>query len=81
MNLRTRKILDRSFSAVGISAIVIMGLALLIVIVPIVKNGVGAIFFTSTIEHRKLQLNEFGKGDRVEIKRDIEKAESFRKTV
>ncbi len=46
MNLGTRKILDNSFTAVGMGSIVVMALALLVVLTPIVYNGVGAVFFT-----------------------------------
>ena len=53
MNIGTRKILDRSFTALGIGSIVVMAIALLIVLVPIVSNGFGAICFTGTVEHRK----------------------------
>ena len=43
MNIGTRKILDRSFTALGIGSIVVMAIALLIVLVPILTNGIGAI--------------------------------------
>ena len=56
MNIGTRKILDRSFTALGIGSIVVMAIALLIVLVPIVSNGIGAICFTGTVEHRKMLL-------------------------
>ena len=38
MNIGTRKILDRSFTALGIGSIVVMAIALLIVLVPIISN-------------------------------------------
>ncbi|MEE9904771.1 phosphate ABC transporter permease PstA [Chlorobium sp.] len=79
MNLGTRKILDRSFSAVGIGSIAVMGIALLIVIVPIVHNGLGAVFFTETIEHRNMLYNEFGKGDKAELDKENAAAEAYRK--
>lgn len=44
MNLGTRKILDRSFTSIGFGSIIVMALALLFVLVPIVINGVGAVF-------------------------------------
>jgi len=63
MNLGTRKLLDHSFSALGFGSIVIMGLALLVVLTPIVSKGIGALVFQGTIEHRKILLNEFQRGD------------------
>ncbi|NTW69700.1 MAG: phosphate ABC transporter, permease protein PstA, partial [Chlorobiaceae bacterium] len=59
MNLGTRKLLDRSFTSVGIGSIVMMALALMVVLVPIVSNGLGAVFFTGTVEHRKMLQSEF----------------------
>ena len=50
MNIGTRKILDRSFTALGIGSIVVMAIALLIVLVPIISNGIGAICFTPRIQ-------------------------------
>ena len=43
MNIGTRKILDRSFTALGFGSIAVMAMALLIVLVPIISNGIGAI--------------------------------------
>ncbi len=79
MNLGTRKLLDRSFTALGIGSIVIMGLMLLVVLVPIVTNGVTANIFQGTIEHRKLLFNEFRRGDQAELQRQIATSDAARK--
>ncbi len=81
MDLGTRKILDRSFTAVGITSIVLMALALLIVVVPIVRGGLGALYFTGTVEHRKIQYEEFGEGDGRRLTREIEETEKARAPV
>lgn len=81
MNLGTRKILDRSFTALGIGSIVIMGLMLLAVLVPIVTNGFGALVFQGTVEHRKMLFNEFHRGDSVAVRSEIAKSEASRKVV
>ncbi len=78
MDLGTRKILDRSFTAVGITSIMLMAMALLVVIVPIFSGGIGAIFFKGTIEHRKLQYNEFGNGDLAVIREQTAEADQYR---
>lgn len=70
MNLGTRKLLDRSFTALGIGSIVIMGLALFVVLAPIVSKGVGALVFRETIEHRKLLFTEFHRGDARELEKE-----------
>ena len=63
MELRTRKLLDRSFSGLGISAIMLMAFALLLILTPIIWKGAQAYFFTGTIEHRKVMYDHFGRGN------------------
>ncbi len=81
MNLGTRKLLDRSFTALGFGSIVIMGLALLVVLTPIVSKGIGAVVFKGTVEHRKLLLNEFHRGDAAEINKEIASSNEYRQKV
>jgi phosphate transport system permease protein len=78
MNLGTRKLLDRSFTALGIGSIVIMAMTLLIVLVPIVSNGFGALVFRGTIEHRKLLYNEFHRGDHEDLQKEIAQSDRYR---
>ncbi|MEI6640349.1 MAG: phosphate ABC transporter, permease protein PstA, partial [Chlorobium sp.] len=78
MNIGTRKILDRSFTAVGIGSIVVMALALMIIVVPIVSNGIGAILFTGTIEHRKMLRNEFQRGNVQNLASEVASSERYR---
>jgi phosphate transport system permease protein len=81
MNIGTRKILDRSFTALGIGSIVVMAIALLIVLVPIITNGIGAVFFTGTVEHRKMLLNEFKRGNTDKLAEEIASSDRYRTTV
>ncbi|MBO8092191.1 MAG: phosphate ABC transporter permease PstA [Prosthecochloris sp.] len=81
MNLGTRKILDRSFTAVGLTSIVLMALALLVVLVPIISGGIKALFFEATIEHRVLMYNEFGRGDAAELQEEQDRASAARQPV
>jgi phosphate transport system permease protein len=78
MNLGTRKLLDRSFTALGIGSIIVMGLALLVVLVPIVSKGVGALVFRETIEHRKLLHAEFQRGDASRLQEELTLSDSYR---
>ena len=81
MELQTRKMLDRSFSVIGIIAIVLMAISLLILLGPIFVKGMGALVFRSTIEHRELMLDKFGRGDRAEIEAEMSAATQARKPV
>ena len=64
MRLQTRKILDRAFAGSGVLAIGLMAAALLILLAPMLIRGAGAIFFTGTVEHRRLMLEKFERGNR-----------------
>ncbi len=79
MNLGTRKLLDRSFTALGVGSIVIMGMMLLVVLMPILSNGITANVFRGTIEHRKLLYNEFRRGDHAELQRQIAESDAARR--
>lgn len=81
MRLQTRKILDRSFTASGVLAIVLMSAALLLLLVPMFTRGAGAVFFTGTVEHRRLMLEKFERGDRDRIEAEIAAARAAREPV
>jgi len=81
MRLETRKMLDHSFTASGVLAIVLMTSALLILLAPMFARGVGAIFFTGTVEHRRLMMEKFDRGSRQEIQDEIASARIARAPV
>ena len=63
MRRSTRNILDRAFTAAGVCAVALMTLFLLLVIVPILAKGATAFLFSGTIEHRRMMLGEFDRGN------------------
>ena len=71
MRLQTRRILDRSFTGSGLLAILLMASALLILLAPMFARGLGALFFTGTIEHRRVLLEQFDRGDRERIEAEL----------
>ncbi len=81
MRLETRKILDRAFSASGVLAIALMAAALLLLLTPIFMRGAGAVFFTGTVEHRRLMLEKFERGDRGRIEAEVASARIAREPV
>jgi phosphate transport system permease protein len=81
MRLETRKILDRSFTASGVLAIVLMTSALVILLAPMFIRGSGAIFFTATVEHRRLMMEKFERGNRATIEAEIASARAAREPV
>ncbi|MEI6787986.1 MAG: phosphate ABC transporter permease PstA [bacterium] len=81
MRLETRKMLDRSFTASGVLAIVLMTSALFILLAPMFVRGIGAIFFTGTVEHRRLMMEKFERGDRSAIEAEIASVKVAREPV
>jgi phosphate transport system permease protein len=81
MRLETRKILDRSFTASGVLAIVLMTSALVILLAPMFIRGSGAIFFTATVEHRRLMMEKFERGNRATIEAEIASTRAAREPV
>lgn len=81
MRLQTRKILDRSFTGSGLLAIALMSAALLILLVPMFARGLGAIFFTATVEHRRVMMERFDRGDRLELSAETRAAREARAPV
>lgn len=67
MRLSTRKLLDKSFSSLGLISIVLMALSLVVILAPIVVRGAGAFVFTATVEHRRFMHERFERGERSEI--------------
>ncbi len=78
MRLKTRKIINKLFSGIGITSVLIMTAFLLILLTPITYKGLGAIFFSGTIEFRTLNFYEFGHGNKEKIEKQLEKAKAAR---
>ena len=81
MLLETRKMLDRSFTASGVLAIVLMTAALVILLAPMFARGIGAIFFTGTVEHRRLMMEKFERGSRPAVEAELASARAAREPV
>ncbi|MBN1884382.1 MAG: phosphate ABC transporter permease PstA [Candidatus Krumholzibacteriota bacterium] len=78
MDLGSRKLLDRSFSAVGILSILLMTASLVVLLWPILLRGAGAFVFRATVEHRELMLEKFDRGDPETIALETAAAEAAR---
>lgn len=67
MHEQTRKIFDRSFTGLSVFSVFLVGAALLVLLAPIVVRGLRAFVFRGTIEHRRVMLEQFGRGAAEEI--------------
>jgi phosphate transport system permease protein len=81
MRLATRKLLDRSFSGLGIFSILLMAASLVVILAPIFIRGSQAFVFRATIEHRRIVLDLFGRGDRSAIDAEWNQALDARRPV
>ncbi|MFO7769306.1 MAG: phosphate ABC transporter permease PstA [bacterium] len=67
MERSTRKILNRSFSGLGVVSVLLLALSLIVILAPMMIRGAKAYFFRATTEHREMILDVFERGDREEI--------------
>jgi phosphate transport system permease protein len=81
MELGTRKMLDKSFSTVGIMAIILMAVSIVVLLGPIFMKGMGAFIFRGTVEYRRLMLDKFNRGDRSKIEAETAAAMEARRPV
>lgn len=78
MKTSTRKILDKSFSALALSSLAIMSVAAIAFLAPIVINGSGAIYFKATVEHFKFAREVLDRGSGDGLAKMSQRAESAR---
>ena len=81
MRLETRKVLDKAFSGLGLIAIAVMGIALILILTPIVWRGSKAFVFRGTIEHRRVMLEQFDRGNAEAFNKQMALAIDARKPV
>lgn len=79
MKLQTRRLVDRSFTGMGIFSILLMGAVLIFLLAPIISKGLGAYVFRGTVEHRRFCLNYFERGNRDKIEKEIAEIDAVRK--
>jgi phosphate transport system permease protein len=81
MRLQSRKLLDKAFSGMGMLSIVLMAAALVVILAPIFARGAKALIFEATVEHRRMILECFERGDREEVLAEVEIAHRVRQPV
>jgi phosphate transport system permease protein len=81
MRLGTRKLIDRSFTGLGVTSILLLAAALLVVLSPIIVRGAGAFVFQGTVEHRRSQLELFDHGNASAVEAEVAGARQVRRPV
>lgn len=80
MNVPVRRTLNRIFTVSSGGAVLLMLAALVIILVPLVWKGSEAVVFKQTIEFRKWERDEYGRGGE-QLEEDIKKAGAARAAV
>lgn len=81
MRIETRKILDKSFTGLGLFSVFLLSASLIIVLAPIFARGINAFLFKGTIEFRRFNFEKFGRGDKTKIDQEIRLITESRKHV
>jgi hypothetical protein len=58
-----RQCLDKAFTSAAAGSVLLIAAVLLVVLIPMFKKGLSAVFFTETIEFRRLQKELHDRGD------------------
>ena len=81
MRMETRKLLDKSFAGLGLVAIALMAAALILILAPIFWRGSKAFIFKGTIEHRRVMIEQFDRGNAEKFSIEMKKAQAARAPV
>jgi phosphate transport system permease protein len=81
LRLSTRKLLDKSFSACAILAVMLLTAFLLFVLTPLVVRGIGAYVFKGTVEYRRMMFDQFDRGNEDDLKLEIAASAVCRKPI
>ena len=78
MKTSTRKILDKSFSALALSSMAIMGAVAVAFLAPIIIKGAGALYFDATVEHFKFLREVLDRGSESELTQMVSRSDAAR---
>ncbi|HBT75904.1 MAG TPA: hypothetical protein DEB39_03045 [Planctomycetaceae bacterium] len=76
-----RRFFDNAFTAVAYASIAALFFALVIVLFPIFRSGVQAVFFRETVEHRLFLWERFERGDRERIQKEFDLCANAREPI
>jgi phosphate transport system permease protein len=81
MSSNTRKIIDKSFSSMGIFSIILLIAALIVLLAPIFVNGIGAFIFKGTVEFRRFNFEKLGRGNQTALDKELTSVKQYRDKV
>jgi phosphate transport system permease protein len=81
MNVALRRAASRGFTGLSVFSVLLLAGALVLILGPMLVRGATAVFFTGTVEFRKVQLDLHNRGDRAAVRREAEAAWKARQPV
>ena len=81
MSLSVRHTLNRSFTGLGILSVLLLTASLLLVLGPIFTRGLKAFFFQATVEHRRFELEKFGRGHEDVLEQECRQRDRLRQSL
>lgn len=71
MNVPLRQWADRTFTVVALLSAVLIVAALVGILLPMIWKGSTAVVFRGTVEFRRMQLEQFGRGDSTALRAEV----------
>jgi phosphate transport system permease protein len=81
MKYNIRHILNKIFTVMTASSVVLMIVVLIAVLGPMIVRGASAVFFKSTLEFRRMQFDLHNRGDKAEIGNEIAQSKVHREFI
>ncbi|HAU37095.1 MAG TPA: phosphate ABC transporter permease PtsA [Phycisphaerales bacterium] len=78
MRIGPRLWLDRLFTALSLMAVLMIVVALIAILLPMLWRGSSAVVFRGTVEFRRMQLEQHGRGDSDDVRAEVEQAARIR---
>jgi len=78
MRTRLRQIANTLFTLAALASVVLVVAALVGILLPMIWRGSGAVAFQGTVEFRRMQIEQLGRGDRKALQEEMEQANRLR---
>ena len=78
MNVPLRQSADKVFTALALLSVVLVAAALVGILLPMMWRGGSAVVFRGTVEFRRMQLEQFNRGDSAAVRAEVEEAAKIR---
>lgn len=81
MRLRIRQTWNHLFTLFSAGSVVLLAAALLVFLIPMIRKGAKAVVFRGTVEFRKMQVEQFDRGNTEALQKEIEQTRQVRQKI